>query len=477
MGGKAGRATTKASSTPRKRDPIDEAHAAVAAKQPERALQLLRDAYASARTNTRRAKLQGALRDHGNTYMWREDWPHAIAFYEAALAGHRDGDDTELVGEVANQACWACLRAKRLDDAIAHGERALAWHREAGRWRGVGIAHYYLAGVEFERGRVPEAIAHAGHALAATEQTGDQNQRVAYLTGVAAYHYHAGNTVECEQLARQALPLAEALGMEGYEAHLWVLLGNVALDDGRLDDAEQRYAEAEQRFRRGGQRNDAAIATGNLGNLALERGDLALALERLDRAAATHEKEHDERSLAIVLTDRGAVKTELGDHAGAQDDLDTALAILERLGHTRRVGFVRGRFAKLAEAREAWQEARAHYAEMEIALDAVEDRVELARMLYAAAGVEAELGDSTAADALIARADELAAQVTSAHGTRVAHALREVALARREVGHDRAAAARLAAIDPALLAVSSELRRVAIRLRRAIGATRNGSAV
>jgi tetratricopeptide (TPR) repeat protein len=286
---------------------------------------------------------------------------------------------------------------------------------------------------------------------------------------------------------------ARGFGYRAAEANFENMIANVALDDHRLVESRQHYERAQQLFHDLQYKGHEAITISNLGNLAWNEDRLEDALELYEDSIKLQKSTKDLRSIGIAVTARADVLRELGRFDEAHKDLESALATMTHKGHERRVSFVRAAFARLAEARGELEEARAHYAEAEMSLEAVGDTVEIGRMLYAAAGIEADLEDPESAEALLARAASLDPASLSPDKTGVGEkragmhavrAYRELALARIEVarskrmdGDDstalrRSATARLQAITNArnsLMATSAEVRRVAARLVHRLG--------
>jgi tetratricopeptide (TPR) repeat protein len=475
-------------------DLVAKAVIAVARGNHDEAVALLHAARPFAKSKAARRELQRDWQTYAQRFMWSQDWVHSARFFEGALEVYREGDDTELTAELANDLGYVLQQLGRLDEAEQHSRRALALHEAAERWGGVAGAYDHLSGVMFERGMIGKAVELAREAVAMSNRIGARSEEVSHLYSLARALYEQGNTSEANDVSVHALPLAEQFAYGGVQGAFVNLIANVALDDNRASEAETHYNEARRLFRQAKLKNHEAITIANLGNVAWDRGRLDEALALYKTALGRHKQAKDPRSQAIVLTDRAGVLAEQGHFDEAHRLLEQALAIMVRLGHIRRVSFVRDMFGKLAEARGELEEARAHYAETEMSFESIGDTIQIARMLLAAAGLQADLGDAAGAETLLARAAALDPAIAPEAGapldesklragTAAVRVLRELATARIEVARARhasgadaqalraSAAARLAKVEHAedsFVGRSAEVRRVARRLRAAL---------
>lgn len=487
---------------PAKRAPtLAELHDAITkaagAKQLDKVAKLTLHAATRATTEADRRELQQVLQRCGNRALWAQHWTDAAAIYDAGIAVGSEtdtGDASQVTAEMLAECGFALLQVHQLDEAEARirRPRAAPPHRAA-RARAAN-AVYYLSSVIFERGQIDRAVELAREAVKRSTDAADTRGATFHAYSLARGLYEQGHSREAEEVSKTAVAQAKTLGLPAVEGNFENMIANVALDDHRLDDGRRHYERALELFEQAGLKMHQAITTSNLGNLAWDADRLDDALQLYAKSIKLQKKSKDARAIAIAVTARAGVLTELGRFAEAQRDLETALATMTQRGHERRVSFVRAAFARLAEARGELEEARAHYAEAEMSLEAAGDTVEIGRMLYAAAGVEADLGDPESAEALIVRAAALDPASLSPDKTGVGEkragmhavrALRELALARIEVarskrleGDDasalrRAATARMQAITSgrsSLMASSCEVRRVVALLAAQLGA-------
>ena len=446
-------------------------------------------AAALATTATERADVQRVLHDLALQRGREQRWVDAEACYAAAIDVHRDGDDTELTADLLAERGVAFVRLGNLEQAETWIRRAATMHEAAKREAPCARALGYLSGVCFERGQLDRAVELAREAVDRAVAANDLHGAAHHAYGLVRGLNEQGRSREAGTMLETALEWARRFHVPELEGNFETLLGNAALSRCELASARSHYDRALAVFTRLGLAEHVAITLSNLGNLAWDDDRLEDALELYAQSLASSPRQT--RSVAITQTGRAGVLVELGRFDEAERELASALGTLVQLGHERRGGFVRAGFARLAEARGEHADARAHYAEAEMMFEAAGDTVEIGRMLFAAAGVEAAIGDAESAAALIARAEDLTVPSLPPDPSGdpregAVRALRELALGRVELarslrveGNTRAAlrasaSARLLAVtagSSSLVHASSEVRRVAALLETQLGAS------
>ena len=136
-------------------------------------------------------------------------------------------------------------------------------------------------------------------------------------------------------LARGALERAG--GDRRLEAWLANDVGNLRLDEGRLDEAKQQYERAIElkRLLLGPEHVDVAVSESNLADLLNELGRNDEALALVDRALNVERRGGDTGSyfLSNALMSRGHILADLGHLADAEAEFRRALAIVHGGGH------------------------------------------------------------------------------------------------------------------------------------------------
>jgi class 3 adenylate cyclase/tetratricopeptide (TPR) repeat protein len=246
------------------------------------ALQFARAAGQDTTGLTERARL--ALRDAGDRALDLNAFAAAGRSYTAALELWPVGDPDRprlllRLGEArfnAEQAGGELLAEAR-DGLLALGDREAATEAE----RLLGI----LASLQ---GQGERAMAHHRRAVALLEASTPSRAKAAALASLAGGLMLSGQPEEAIQVGRQAVTMAEALGLDEQRAWALNFIGCARVDSGDrggVADLEQAVAVALQA-------NSPASpgAYGNLANAVIALGDLARGFELQAKARAATER-------------------------------------------------------------------------------------------------------------------------------------------------------------------------------------------
>ncbi|HRQ63322.1 MAG TPA: serine/threonine-protein kinase [Xanthomonadaceae bacterium] len=222
-----------------------------------------------------------------------------------------------------------------------------------------------LSGVRTDQGRFDDAAALIDAADVALHRVDDRQLRGRLLHQRGELALRQARFAEAEAPLRQALALRESVhgagSREAAETH--TLLGNVARDRGRLDEAHAHYRTALDAYTRLGEDPwNRAKLVNNLAIVAADRGDIHAAearfREALDLMRSAVGEDHP--LIAAGLGNVASMMTRRGDYAGAEPLLVRALQIrkaalgedhpltataLANLGYLR---FAGGRFEEAA---------------------------------------------------------------------------------------------------------------------------------
>ncbi|MBK9035674.1 MAG: tetratricopeptide repeat protein [Myxococcales bacterium] len=248
----------------------------------------------------------------------RRDLIHAGEWLpHAAAAVERAGAPTLLAAQVDNSAGLLALNQGRLDDADAALARALT-ARTAIAGDDVEVARTLsaLGHLARLRGELPAARAHHERALAIDRAAlgpdhVDVGRDLHNLGGVLRL---AGDLDGAAAAYREALTIrTAALGADHPDVGLvHNSLGILALDRGRLDDAERELTAARAIFA-AHDHLDLAIALANLARVALARGDGAAALATITDAIALDRAQlparHPRLAANLIIATRAALAT------------------------------------------------------------------------------------------------------------------------------------------------------------------------
>ncbi len=246
-------------------------------------------------------------------------------------------------------------------------------------------------------------------------------------------HLNARQNAAARRVLAQA---AERTDDPDLRARIAGSLAAVVIRQGDPATAEQLCNEALQR--RGLRPQTSAMLHGQLGLLALERGDVVGAIALLDRGIAHIGDEREHRT--PMLINRSVAHMRAGNLALARADLERAAADyaasgddVERAMAVHNAGYVALLEGNLVAALESMSEARPVMEHASVVNAAIcdLDRAEVLR----------DAGLSSEAE----RALERVARVFGAHRMLQARAEAELNLARSQLAHDPATAARTAA--------------------------------
>jgi predicted ATPase/class 3 adenylate cyclase len=150
---------------------------------------------------------------------------------------------------------------------------------------GAAEAEVMLATITRDRGRGSEVAAHAGRAVELLEGAGPSAARAAALNALANALIMAGESGPALTAGREALALAEQLGLDGERSRALIRIGCAMVDLGDSDGIEQlteavAIAEAANL-------PEAAYAEGNAANCLIQLGRLEEGFELQARAGAT----------------------------------------------------------------------------------------------------------------------------------------------------------------------------------------------
>jgi tetratricopeptide (TPR) repeat protein len=219
---------------------------------------------------------------------WRRqrDYEAAREDIERALQLAEDANDPRTIGAAYFQASLVADREGHWVLARTYAEKARAAYEQLADRVHVGQLTNNLGGLNFLLGKTDEAIGLLKEAFAIALDTGRDADAAQAVSSLAQIHLRTGNIEQAEGQARHALQL-----LEGHEDYLdeagnaELVLGRALLEQGRLDEAETAFGNAEASFDQLGSASHRAAAWVARGDLAARRGDDRLAAH-LYRTAA-----------------------------------------------------------------------------------------------------------------------------------------------------------------------------------------------
>jgi tetratricopeptide (TPR) repeat protein len=191
---------------------------------------------------------QGCL---GLLYLTKGDLEHAIRVLDQGLAFCRATDDRNWGRWIAAGLGHAYALAGRITEGLALLEEALRDDIHTGSLHGHSDHVARLSEVCLLAGRHDEAWQHARQALDLARQYRERGYEALALRQLGVVYAHAASPdVEpAETFYRQALTLAEELGMRPLQAHCHLGLGTLYATTGQQEQARAALAAAIELYR------------------------------------------------------------------------------------------------------------------------------------------------------------------------------------------------------------------------------------
>jgi tetratricopeptide (TPR) repeat protein len=147
--------------------------------------------------------------------------------------------------------------------------------------------------LNFLLGHKEQAVEQLKDAFRIGLEVGDPAETAHAVSSLAEVYLRSGELEPAERHARHALEILDGRVDYLSEAGMaTIVLGRALMGQGRLDEAEQAFADAEQGFTELSSVSHTALAWTARGDLALERGDDLGASELFRRAAEALQENH-----------------------------------------------------------------------------------------------------------------------------------------------------------------------------------------
>jgi tetratricopeptide (TPR) repeat protein len=187
----------------------------------------------------------------GHLYLAQGDLEAAIRVLDRGLTLCRAADNWDAGRAIAAALGSACALAGRLAEGRALLEEALRESRRIGAPQNQSRYLAQLSAVCLLEGRVDEARQHAYQALALSRQYGECGSEAVALCQLGAVHAQADplEVPQSEAHYRQALALAEELGMRPLVAHCHLGLGTLYTQTSRAEQARAELSAAIDLYR------------------------------------------------------------------------------------------------------------------------------------------------------------------------------------------------------------------------------------
>ncbi|GAB4577599.1 MAG: hypothetical protein Fur0022_03300 [Anaerolineales bacterium] len=148
----------------------------------------------------------------------------------------------------------------------------------------------------------------------------------------ATFTWLLGDYPTAHHHLQQSLEIAEAIGYRYCRAHVKLLLGIMAVHQGRAEQAISLLQECERHFRELGNMRELIIAQTNLGGVFLEIGQLETAHSYAREAVARAQTNQDMWGLGLALSGLGDIFFKKGDFDAARQNMEASIEVFQKIG-------------------------------------------------------------------------------------------------------------------------------------------------
>jgi predicted ATPase/DNA-binding CsgD family transcriptional regulator len=187
------------------------------------------------------------------------------------------------------------------------------------------------------QGEHEEGLVQIENSLAIAQRLQDEQMMPLLLMINAIAYISMGRDRTAQPLLREALELFEQQNLPYFHIMTIVLLGNVQLGSGNLEQARALYEEAAVRARALGENWILSFALSNLGEVARTQGQYDLAGKYYEECEALLREtgDTDTGDLARFVHNLGYIAQHEGDFTRAESQFRKSLTIFRRLGNRR----------------------------------------------------------------------------------------------------------------------------------------------
>ncbi len=219
-------------------------------------------------------------------YRRQRDYEAAREDVEQALELAERLRDARALADVYFQASLLAERDGHWVLARTYAEQAKSSYEELADQANVGRLLNNLGVMEFLLGKPDEAAEHFKHAYSIALEIDRLEDAAGAVSSLAQVHLRTGDIVRAEEQARHALEIiGEREDLLDQVGNARLVLGRALLEQGRLDEADQVFSQAEDAFARLSSASHRAAAWIAQGDLADKRGDQRRAAVLYRRAA------------------------------------------------------------------------------------------------------------------------------------------------------------------------------------------------
>ncbi len=217
-------------------------------------------------------------------YRRQRDWEAAREDVERALELAEALDDPRATADAYFLGALVAERQGQWVAARAHAEKAKALYEQIDDRANTGKLLTTLGGLTFLLGNPDESIPLFKRAFAVALEVGSDADAAQAVSSLAQVHLRTGQVELAEEQARHALELlADRVDFIDEIGNAQLVLGRSLLEQGRLDEAAEKFRAAEASFDQLSSASHKAAAWTAQAELAVERGDKEAAITLYQR--------------------------------------------------------------------------------------------------------------------------------------------------------------------------------------------------
>jgi tetratricopeptide (TPR) repeat protein len=298
----------------------------------DEAIARYRQSLAQAQDMHNEIAIASAHRRIGMAYQEKWDLPRAEESYREADRLLDGVDDDRERAQLRIQ--WGSLfeDLARYKKARKEYEEALRIYRSLGDHGGEATAHRRLASVlhQFDALSEAEQELQMARALLEKQQSRDEPELIEVLNLLGRIYEDQGRTTDAMELYTEAHHQADSLGIAPAEVECLRRMGSALAVRGELEESVERYQQAIDICRHLDDRRELAEIYGDLGDVYVEQGKLDEA-EKMFKSAAERLDHDNPLGLALAKRRLGALYQEKGEYKRAQEYYSEADSLLDNL--------------------------------------------------------------------------------------------------------------------------------------------------
>lgn len=254
----------------------------------------------------------------------------------------------------------------------------------------------------------------------------NRNERRDTLVALGELYYYSGRYTDAETALSKALKLTRGGKQAEIEGLVRLWLGNVALRQGMLDQAQDYYSRCLEIAERLGKQQAIAGSLHSLGILAQEHGLLNQAQDYYSRSLEIAERLEDQQGIAHTLHQLGVLAQDQGRVDEAHDYHSKSLEIEKHLGNRLGIAQTLYQLGSIARDQGRVDEAHDYYVNSLEIVEQLGIQAFIAETVHQLGCLDEDEGRLDEAADKFQRAMEISEQLNSPHAETARDSLRRV---------------------------------------------------